>query len=148
MPSITRAATALCLAAMAVLPLAASADEAPAPGVVEAISTATEASIYGYSLVTFDMARRQQTHVATPDAEHAPMGQVLKMRTYPAVDNHCCAAPNADTLYTEVWLDVSTEPWVLGIPDIGDRYDIVPMLDGWSEVFKVASLPTTGGKAQ
>ncbi len=94
------------------------------------------------------MARMQQTNVAVPDAEHAPMGQVIKMRTYPAVDNHCCAAPNADTLYTLVWLDVSIEPWILSIPDMGGRYYIVPMLDGWSEVFKVASSHTTGGKVQ
>jgi len=73
---------------------------------------------------------------------------MIKMRSYPAVDNHCCAAPNADALYTEVWLDVSKEPWVLGIPDLGNRYYIVPMLDGWSEVIKVASTSTTGGKPQ
>ena len=130
------------------MPLAAGAEEAPSPGAVEAVRIATEAYIYGYPLVTFDMVRRQQTNVAAPDAEHAPMGQMIKMRTYPAVDNHCCAAPNADTLYTEVWLDVSKEPWVLSIPDMGNRYYIVPMLDGWSEVFKVASSSTTGGKAQ
>ena len=76
------------------------------------------------------------------------MGQMIKMRSYPAVDNHCCAAPNADTLYTEVWLDVSKEPWIFGIPDMGDRYYIMPMLDGWSEVFEVAGSRTTGGKAQ
>jgi hypothetical protein len=94
------------------------------------------------------MVRKQQTNVATPDAEHAPMGQMIKMRSYPGVDNHCCAAPNADTLYTEVWLDVSKEPWVFGIPDMGSRYYIVPMLDGWSEVIQVASTYTTGGKAR
>jgi hypothetical protein len=112
------------------------------------VQIATEAYIYGYSLVTFDMVREQQTNVATPDAEHAPMGQIIKMRTYPAVDNPCCAAPNADTLYTLVWLDVSEEPWVFSIPDMGDRYYIMPMLDGWSEVFKVASSRTNGGKPQ
>jgi hypothetical protein len=143
-----RVVAVLCLAAMAAFPSVVSADEAPRAGAVEAISIAVDAYIYGYPLVTFDMARKQQTNVATPDAEHAPMGQKIKMRTYPAVDNHCCAAPNADTLYTEVWLDVSKEPWVLGIPDMGNRYYIVPMLDGWSEVFKVASSRTTGGKAQ
>jgi hypothetical protein len=148
MKSIKRAATALCLAAMAAFSLAAGADEAPSPGVVEAVSIAVDAYIYGYPLVTFDMARKQQTNVATPDAEHAPMGQVIKMRTYPAVDNHCCAAPNADTLYTLVWLDVSSQPWILGIPDMGDRYYIMPMLDGFSEVFKVASSRSTGSKAQ
>ena len=107
-----------------------------------------EAYIYGYPLVTFDMARRQQTNVAAVDAEHAPMGQVIKMRNYPAADNHCCSAPNSDTLYTIIWLDVSEEPWVVSIPDMGDRYYILPMLDGWSEVFHVASPSTTGSQAQ
>jgi hypothetical protein len=70
------------------------------------------------------------------------------MRSYPAVDNHCCAAPNADTLYTEAWLDVSKEPWVVAMPDMGDRYFILPFLSGWSEVIKVASPATTGARAQ
>jgi len=153
MKPLKRAVTALCLGAMLVIaPLAfqvaARADEAPSLGAVEAVRIATESYIYGYPLVTFDMARRQQTNVAVPDAEHSPMGQMIKMRSYPAVDNHCCAAPNADTLYTEVWLDVSKEPWILGIPEMGDRYYIVPFLDGWSEVVHVASTPTTGDKAQ
>ena len=26
-----------------------------------------------------------------------------------AADNHCCAAPKADTLYVEVWLDLCRE---------------------------------------
>jgi hypothetical protein len=142
------AAATLYLAALVACPLAARADEAPSPGVMEAIGIAVDAYIYGYPLVTFDMVRKQQTNVATPDAEHAPMGQVIKMRTYPAVDNHCCAAPNADTLYTEVWLDVSKEPWVFSIPDMGDRYTIMPMLDGWSEVFEAAGSRTNGGKPQ
>ena len=148
MNPMARAFLFLCVGAIALVPLAASAQKANAPGAVEAVRIATEAYIYGYPLVTFDMARRQQTNVAAPDAEHAPMGQVIKMRSYPAVDNHCCAAPNADTLYTEVWLDVSREPWIFSIPDMGSRYYIMPMLSGWSEVFKVASSNTTGGKAQ
>src|SRR6266481_2900908 len=139
---------ALCLGAMAAFPPAASADELRLLRPVEAVGIAADAYVYGYPLVTFDMVRKQQTNVATPDAEHAPMGQVIKMRTYPAVDNHCCAAPNADTLYTEVWLDVSKQPWVLSIPDMGNRYYILPMLDGYSEVFSVASPATTGYKAQ
>ena len=148
MQSIKRAAAALCLGFMAASPVAARADETPSIGAIEAVRIATEAYIYGYPLVTFDMARKQQTNVAKPDAEHAPMGQVIRMRSYPAVDNHCCAAPNADTLYTEVWLDVSKEPWVFSIPDMGDRYYIMPMLDGWSEVIDVAGSHTTGGKPQ
>lgn len=113
----------------------------------DTVKMAIDAYIYGYPLVTFDMARKQQTNVKIPDAEHSPMGQMIKMRQYLAVDNHCCAAPNADTLYTIAWLDVGKEPWILGIPDMGDRYFIVPLLDGFSEVFKVASPGTTGSHA-
>lgn len=94
---IERAALGLGLVALCVSPLAV-AEDSPWLRPVEAIEIATEAYIFGYPLVTFDMARRQQTNVAVPDAEHAPMGQMIRMRTYPAVDNHCCAAPNADTL--------------------------------------------------
>jgi hypothetical protein len=114
----------------------------------EAVRIAVDAYVYGYPLVTFDMVRRQQTNVATPDGEHAPMGQMIKMRSYPAVDNHCCAAPNADTLYTMAWLDVGAEPWVFSIPEMGNRYYIMPMLDGFSEVFHVASASLTGGRPQ
>lgn len=107
-----------------------------------------DAYTYGYPLVTMDMTRRQMTNVAVPDEAHAPMGQLVKMREYPAVDNHMAAAPNADTMYTMVWLDVAKEPWVFSIPDMGDRFYIMPMLSGFNEVFFVAGQRTTGGKAQ
>src|SRR5271165_578851 len=118
------------------------------PGVEEAVSTAVDAYIYGYPLVTMDMTRKQFTNVAAPDAAHAPMGQILKFRTYPAVDNHAVTAPNADTLYTTAFLDVSKEPWIFGIPDMGDRYYLMPMLDGYTNVFQVPGKRTTGDKAQ
>ena len=70
-----------------------------------------------------------------------------KLRTYPAVDYHAVTAPNADTLYTTAWLDVSNEPWVFSVPDMGDRYYLLPMLSGWTDVFQVPGKRTTGGKA-
>lgn len=149
MNAIKRALLATCMLTLSAwAPMARAAPPASAPGPVEALKIAVDAYIYGYPLLTFDFARMQQTNVATPDAEHAPMNQLIKMRGYPAVDNHCCAAPNADTLYTEAWLDVKKEPWIVGIPDMGQRYFIVPFLDGWSEVIHVASPSTTGAKAQ
>src|SRR5271170_7197799 len=118
------------------------------PGLEEAVSAATDAYVYGYPLVTMDMTRKRLTNVAQPDAAHAPMGQLLKLRTYPPVDNHAVTAPNADTLYTMAWLDLSKEPYIFGIPDMGDRYYLMPMLDGWTDVFQVPGKRTTGGKAQ
>jgi len=102
-----------------------------------------EAYLYGYPLVTMDMTRKHETNVRVPDGAHAPVGQPIKMRAYPAVDDHGAAAPNADTLYTMVWLDVSSEPWVFSIPDMGDRFYIMPMLSGFNEVFFVAGSRAT-----
>ncbi|MGB8769105.1 MAG: DUF1254 domain-containing protein [Candidatus Korobacteraceae bacterium] len=124
------------------------AEPAANAGLEEALSIATDAYIYGYPLVTMDMTRKQFTNVTVPDAAHAPMGQILKLRTYPAVDNHTVTAPNADTLYTLSWIDVSKEPWIYSIPDMGDRYYLMPMLDGWTDVFQVPGKRTTGDKAQ
>jgi hypothetical protein len=107
-----------------------------------------EAYIYGYPLVTMDLVRRQETNVRVPDDAHAPMGQLIKMRAYPSVDNQAAAAPNADTMYTLVWLDVSKEPWVFSIPDMGDRFYIMPMLSAFNEVFFVAGSRATSGQAQ
>jgi hypothetical protein len=118
------------------------------PGLEEAVSAATDAYVYGYPLVTMDMTRKRLTNVVQPDAAHAPMGQLLRLRTYPPVDNHAVTAPNADTLYTMAWLDLSKEAYIFGIPDMGDRYYLMPMLDGWTEVFQVPGKRTTGGKAQ
>ena len=64
------------------------------------------------------------------------------------MDNHAVTAPNADTLYTTAWIDVSKEPWIFSVPDMGDRYYLLPMLDGWTDVFQVPGKRTTGGKAQ
>lgn len=119
-----------------------------APGTEQAVADAVEVYIYGYPLVTMDMTRRFMTNVATPDAMHVPMGQILKARTYPPADYHAVTAPNADTLYTTAWFDVSNEPWVLSVPDMGDRYYLLPMLSGWTDVFQVPGKRTTGGKAQ
>jgi len=114
----------------------------------DALDTAIEAYIYGYPLVTMDMTRRNLTNVAEAGPTRAPMGQLIKLRTYPAVDDHSVTAPNADTLYTVVWLDVSKEPWVLSVPDMGNRYYLLPMLDGWTDVFAVPGTRTTGERAQ
>jgi len=118
------------------------------PGAEAAVSNAIDAYIYGYPLVTMDMTRKFMTNYATVEGNRGPTGQIIRLRTYPAVDDHAVTAPNADTLYTTAWLDVSKEPWIFSIPDMGDRYYLMPMLDGWTDVFQVPGKRTTGGKAQ
>jgi hypothetical protein len=114
----------------------------------EALAIGSEAYIYGYPLVTMELTRQVLTNVVKPEGSKAPMGQFARLRTYPPASDHTVTAPNADTLYTIAWLDVSNEPWVLSIPDMKDRYFLMPMLSGWTDVFQVPGKRTTGTKAQ
>jgi hypothetical protein len=110
---------------------------------------ATDAYIFGYPLVTMEMTRRNITNVAAPEGGmHAPMGQIIKLREYPDPSFKDVTAPNADTLYTTAFFEVGKEPWVLSIPDMKDRYYLMPMLDGWTTVFQVPGKRTTGTGAQ
>jgi hypothetical protein len=114
----------------------------------EARALAVEAYVYAYPLVTMEMTRRIMTNVASPEGTRAPMGQLVKARTYPDASFRDVTAPNADTLYTTTWIDVSKEPWILSLPDMKGRYFLFPMLDGWTTVFQVPGKRTTGTKAQ
>jgi hypothetical protein len=114
----------------------------------EAQDIATDAYIYGYPLVTMDMTRRVMTNVRYPEGMRAPMGQFVRVRAYPPASNHDVTTPNADMLYTIVWLDVSKEPWVVNLPEIRDRYCLFSMLDGWTTVFQAPGKRTTGGGPQ
>jgi hypothetical protein len=134
--------TALCAqragAQQAAAPL--SADQAAAIG--------TDAYIYGYPLVTVEITRRVVTNAARPVGLHAPMGQFASAREYPTAAFKDVTAPNADTLYSSAFLDLSKEPYILSIPDAKGRYYLMPMLDGWTTVFQVPGKRTTGTKAQ
>jgi hypothetical protein len=115
---------------------------------LEAFETAKDAYIHAYPLMTMDLTRLVSTNVATAQGFSAPMGQFAKLREYPNASFNTVTAPNADTLYTVIWLDVSTEPWVISIPDLKGRYALFPMLDGWTDVFQVPGKRTTGTAAQ
>jgi hypothetical protein len=95
-----------------------------------------------------EITRRVMTNVASATGNRGPMGQVIKARSYPDASFRDVTAPNADTLYTMAWMDLSKEPWVLSIPDMKDRYFLFPMLDGWTTVFQVPGTRTTGTGAQ
>jgi len=143
----------LVLGFMLALVMACAKEPAPAPkpaglSEADAMAIATEAYIYGYPLITMEMTRRVMTNVVKPEGTHGPMGQFVKMREYPTAAFKDVTAPNADTLYTVAWVDVSKEPWVLSIPDMKDRYFLFPMLSGWTDVFQVPGKRTTGTKAQ
>jgi hypothetical protein len=114
----------------------------------EATAIATDAYVYGYPLVTVEMTRRVLTNVVAPVGLRTPMGRFINAREYPTAAFKDVTAPNADTLYSSAFLDLSKEPYILSIPDAKGRYYLMPMLDAWTTVFQVPGKRTTGTKAQ
>jgi hypothetical protein len=87
----------------------------------EAEQIALDAYIYGYSLITTDITRVQMSNVDKVEGLHAPAGQFINIPRYPPADYRGVSAPNADTLYSLAWLDL-TEPQVFSYPDMGKRF--------------------------
>ena len=109
--------------------------------------TAAEAYLFGYPLVIMDATRRLATSVAQATAQRAPPNQFAHFRAYPDATFRDRASPNADTLYSLAWLDLSHGPIVLSVPEMGNRYYLMPMLDAWTNVFAAPGTRTTGNIA-
>jgi hypothetical protein len=112
----------------------------------EAKSIAVDAFVYGYSLITTEVTRVQMSNVAKQEGLHAPMGQFINIPRYPPAEFRAVSAPNADTLYSLAWLDLS-EPQVFSHPDMDKRFYLFEMTDLWMIDFDTPGTRTTGGGA-
>src|SRR5580692_7324931 len=52
--------------------------------------------------------------------------------------------PNADTLYSTAWLDLSQEPILIHVPDSGGCFYLLQFMDAWTETFADPGKRTTG----
>jgi len=125
----------------------ASAQQAAAPlSTDEASAIATDAYVYGYSLITTEVTRVQFSNVPKSEGLHAPMGQFVNVKRYPPANFRGVSAPNADTLYSIAWLDLA-EPQVFSHPDMGKRFYLFEMTDLWMTDFETPGTRTAGGDA-
>lgn len=129
----------------------AAAPAASAGQVTEDLAHAIglEAYAYVYPLITMELTRRQATNYARA-GEHlgrGPANSFVHVREFPPADFRDVVRPNFDTLYSIAWLDLTREPMVLSLPDVGGpqgRYYLMPMLDMWTNVFASPGTRTTG----
>jgi hypothetical protein len=112
------------------------------PSEVEKI--AKEAYIFGYPLVLMDVTRQVSTACPKAGPMCAPMNQFANIPAFPDPTFTEVVSPNADTLYSIAWLDLSKGPIVLSVPDTKGRYYLMPMLDAWTNVFASPGARTTG----
>ena len=111
----------------------------------EALEAAVEAYVYGYPLVSSELARRISTNVERPQGWQAPMGQLARPH---GAGTPAEAAPRAsfDLLQVQAWLDVGGEPWVLTVPDAKGRFHALTIRSAWQELLDVS--PARGGKGR
>ncbi len=108
-----------------------------------------EAYLYLYPLVTMDLSRRQATNLSAGERlGFGPANRFHHLRQFPPADFRAVVRPNFDTLYSSAWLDLTSGPVGIHIPDSDDRYYMLPMLDLWSDVFANPGKRTTGTAAQ
>ncbi|WP_037864294.1 DUF1254 domain-containing protein [Streptomyces sp. NRRL S-340] len=110
---------------------------------------ATEAWVFGYPLLTAAATEEAMTAIPARDDDRraAPVNQFVYLRRTPDASFTEVVSPNADTLYSSAWLDLSEEPLVLTLPDFGDRFWMVPILTAWSDVFAVPGRRQNGSTA-
>ena len=72
------------------------------------VALAEEAYIFGLPLVTMDITRRQATNVAQAQITmQSPMNQFSHLPVFPDADFTAVVRPNADTYYSNAWLDLT-----------------------------------------
>jgi hypothetical protein len=74
----------------------------------------------------------------------APINQFAHVRAFPDYTFTDVVSPNADTLYSVAWLDLSQEPMVVSVPEMGKRYYLMMLMDAWTNVFASPGTRTTG----
>ena len=105
--------------------------QSPTPAEVQEI--AERAYIYAYPLVLLQAT----TSIMPPN-------HLVHVSAFPDSSFRLIVRPNADTLYTNAWIDVSREPMLLHVPDSAGRFYLLQFMDAWTETFADPGKRTTG----
>ena len=100
---------------------------------------AAEIYVYAFPLVLMDVTKQVST-------AKVPVNTFQHRRAFPDAASTDIVNPNADTLPSQAWLDLTREPIVLSVPDMHDRYYMMSLLDAWTNVFQSPGKRTTGTK--
>lgn len=113
----------------------------------QAFDAGVQAVIYGLPLVMMDTTRKKTTNEALARRGASPANQFTHLRQFPTAAFKDIVRANVDTLYSSAFLDLSAEPIVLSVPDTGNRYYLVPIMDAWTNVIATPGTRTTGNRA-
>ena len=114
------------------------------PGQAKAL--AEDAYVFGFPLVYIETQIDVLTHVTKPEGARSPINQFAHYREFPDAANKTVVGLNVDTLYSLAQLDLSQEPLVLSVPQMGERFWIMQLVDGWNNVPNAPGSRSVGGK--
>jgi hypothetical protein len=121
---------------LALIPLAASA--AILYLTFQQIMLGAEAYLFGYPLVIMDVTRANAAQTLGPE------NQLHRVRRFPDATFKNVVRPNVDTLYTTAFMDMAKGPWVFELPAKRQRYELMPFMDAWTNVFAAPGTRSTG----
>ena len=99
-----------------------------------------EAYLYGYPLVMMETTRVQSAKYIGPE------NQLRMVRQFPNAQFKDVVRPNVDTLYTTAFISMKEGPWVFDMPANDKRYELMPFMDAWTQVFASPGTRTSGNQ--
>jgi len=104
------------------------------------ITLGAEAFLYGYPLVMMETTRVQSAKYIGPE------NQLRLVRQFPNAQFKDVVRPNVDTLYTTAFISMKDGPWVFEMPANDKRYELMPFMDAWTNVFASPGTRTSGNQ--
>lgn len=98
--------------------------------------TVEAAYVYTFPLVLMDATETSATNTEESATEKAPVNQFIHSVALADAQFKTVVTPNVDTIYSQVWYDLSEEPMVYELPET-DRFCKVQVLDGWTNTAAV-----------
>lgn len=98
--------------------------------------TVEAAYVYTFPLVLMDATETSATNTEKAATEKAPVNQFIHSVALADAQFKTVVTPNVDTIYSQVWYDLSEEPMVYELPET-DRFCKVQVLDGWTNTAAV-----------
>ena len=96
----------------------------------------SEAYIYAFPLVLTDATKTLSTNTDGTMTGRAPINQFNHAKKLADASFRTVVTPNVDTVYSQAWIDISTEPMVYVLPET-DRFCNVQLLDAWTNTAAV-----------
>jgi len=104
--------------------------------------------IFDYAYPQVIMKISQDVMFTVPFREKGRHNRFIHFKRLAGPKNQAVVLGNRNTHYSVGWVDLSHGPVIFEIPDMGNRYYVMPLLDGWTNTFESLGSRTTGQNPQ